>query len=330
MPALDFLPPSCAGSTPLLYWWKRKGEKRVGTSRSKLILMVGVLGISASAILVRFSQAPSGVLAVYRLGWTVLLLLPVVLLRYRAELKRVTRRDVLLCAASGVCLAVHFLAWFESLRLTSVSVSTVLVSTEVIFTALGFALFLRGRIPRLGVAAILLAFGGSAVLALSGGAEAGALSGNLLALAAAVASALYTLIGRVQRGHLSTAVYTFLTYLACFVTLVVLTAGSGTPLVGWGARELFMGLALAVLCTLLGHSLFSWCLKYLSPSYVSAAKLCEPVFSTLAAIPLFHEVPTPLQLIGGVVVLGSVLLYTRAERPETVDKPSSQRIRREE
>ena len=330
MPALDFLPPSCAGSTPLLYWWKRKGEKRVGTSRSKLILMVGVLGISASAILVRFSQAPSGVLAVYRLGWTVLLLLPVVLLRYRAELKRVTRRDVLLCAASGVCLAVHFLAWFESLRLTSVSVSTVLVSTEVIFTALGFALFLRGRIPRLGVAAILLAFGGSAVLALSGGAEAGALSGNLLALAAAVASALYTLIGRVQRGHLSTTVYTFLTYLACFVTLVVLTAGSGTPLVGWGARELFMGLALAVLCTLLGHSLFSWCLKYLSPSYVSAAKLCEPVFSTLAAIPLFHEVPTPLQLIGGVVVLGSVLLYTRAERPETVDKPSSQRIRREE
>ena len=78
-----------------------------------------------------------------------------------------------------------------------------------------------------------------------------------------------------------------------------------------------MGLALAVLCTLLGHSLFSWCLKYLSPSYVSAAKLCEPVFSTLAAVPLFHEVPTPLQLIGGVVVLGSVLLYTRAERPET-------------
>ena len=140
---------------------------------------------------------------------------------------------------------------------------------------------------------------------------------SLLALAAAVASALYTLIGRVQRGHLSTTVYTFLTYLACFVTLVVLTAGSGTPLTGYGVRELFMGLALAVLCTLLGHSLFSWCLKYLSPSYVSAAKLCEPVFSTLAAVPLFHEVPTPLQLVGGVVVLGSVLLYTRAERPET-------------
>ena len=89
--------------------------------------MVGVLGVSASAILVRFSQAPSGVTAAYRLGWTVLLLLPVVLLRCRAELRRVTARDLVLCGASGVLLALHFLTWFESLKRTSVASSTVLV-----------------------------------------------------------------------------------------------------------------------------------------------------------------------------------------------------------
>ena len=197
--------------------------------------MVGVLGVSASAILVRFSQAPSGVTAAYRLGWTVLLLLPVVLLRCRAELRRVTARDLVLCGASGVLLALHFLTWFESLKRTSVASSTVLVSTEVIFTALGFALFLHGKIPRLGVWAILLAFGGSALLALSGGGGAGELSGNLLALAAASAAAVYTLIGRIQRGHLSTTVYTFLTYLACFLTLLLGTAAAGTPLTAAGS-----------------------------------------------------------------------------------------------
>ena len=76
--------------------------------------------------------------------------------------------------------------------------------------------------------AILLAFGGSALLALSGGGGAGGLSGNLLALAAASA-AVYTLIGRIQRGHLSTTVYTFLTYLACFLTLLLGTAAAGRP-----------------------------------------------------------------------------------------------------
>ncbi len=279
----------------------------------KGVLILGVVGVSISAILVRYSQAPSVITAVYRLGWTVLLLLPVVLLRFREELLRVRWRNVLLCTLSGICLALHFLTWFESLKWTGVAVSTVLVSTEVIFTALGFAFFLKGRIPPLGVAAILLAFGGSVVLALAGGVQGSQLYGNLLALSAAVFVALYTLIGRIQRGYLSTTIYTFLTYLACFLTLLLMAVCSGTPLVGYGGREWLIGLGLAVLCTLMGHSLFSWCLKYLSPAYVSAVKLCEPVFSGLLAVPLFGEIPTPVQMLGGVIILGAVLLYTWAE-----------------
>lgn len=53
----------------------------VGRSRAKGILLLGVLGTAVSAILVRYSQAPSLVTATYRLGWTVLLLLPAALLR---------------------------------------------------------------------------------------------------------------------------------------------------------------------------------------------------------------------------------------------------------
>lgn len=278
------------------------------------VLLLGVVGISISAILVRYSQAPSVITAVYRLGWTVLLLLPVVLLKFRKELLQVRGRDILLCTLSGICLALHFLTWFESLKWTGVAVSTVLVSTEVIFTALGFALFLKGKIPPLGVAAIVMAFGGSAVLALAGGGQGSVLYGNILALAAAFFVALYTLIGRIQRGYLSTTIYTFLTYLACFLTLLIMALVSGTPLVGYGGREWLISLGLAVLCTLMGHSLFSWCLKFLSPAYVSAVKLCEPVFSGALAVPLFGEIPTPVQLLGAAIILGAVLLYTCAER----------------
>lgn len=159
-----------------------------------------------------------------------------------------------------------------------------------------------------------MAFAGSAVLALAGGGQNSVLYGNLLALAAAFFVALYTLIGRIQRGYLSTTIYTFLTYLACFLTLLIMALVSGTPLVGYGAREWLIGLGLAVLCTLMGHSLFSWCLKFLSPAYVSAVKLCEPVFSGALAVPLFGEIPTSVQLLGAVIILGAVLLYTWAER----------------
>ena len=64
------------------------------------VLLLGVVGISLSAILVRYSQAPSVITALYRLGWTVLLLLPAVLTRFRRELAQVKLRDGLLCALS--------------------------------------------------------------------------------------------------------------------------------------------------------------------------------------------------------------------------------------
>ena len=44
-----------------------------------LMIVVGVIGISLSAIFVKYSTAPAVVTAAWRLLWTVLLLTPVVL-----------------------------------------------------------------------------------------------------------------------------------------------------------------------------------------------------------------------------------------------------------
>lgn len=281
----------------------------------KIVLYLGVLGTAFSALLVRVSDAPSLAIATLRLGWTILLLAPMTLLRHWEEVRAISRRDVAACALSGMFLAFHFSTWFESLKWTTIASASVLGCTEVIFVALGFALFLKGRIPGLGVAAIALSFGGSVILALQDGGAGGAnlLWGDLLAVACAVCIAVYTLIGRVKRGTMSTTVYTFFTYLSCLVTLLILDGITGTPVTGWPLKEHLIGIGLAVLCTLLGHSLFSWSLKYLSPSYVSAAKLCEPIFSSALAIPLFGEVPAPIQLAGAVIILAGVLLYTLAE-----------------
>ena len=46
-----------------------------------IMLMIGVLGVSVSAILVRLAEAPSAVVATLRLSWTVLLLTPMVFLK---------------------------------------------------------------------------------------------------------------------------------------------------------------------------------------------------------------------------------------------------------
>ena len=283
-----------------------------------IMIVIGVLGISLSSIFVKYSQAPSAVTAAWRLLWTVLFLTPVVLGKgpVRRELRQTPRKLVLLSILSGLFLAIHFVLWFESLQHTSVASSTTIVCTEVIWVCLGFCLFLRGKLSWKAVAAIAVTLLGSVLIAFSDSGDGGQLYGDILALLAAVAVAVYTLIGRVVRKELSTTVYTYMVYSACAAVLVLTCLAQGSSLVAYGLSAPVVGALLAIFSTILGHSIFSWCLRYFSPAFVSASKLCEPVVAAVLAGFLFGELPGWLQIAGGVLILGGVLWYSRIEAKE--------------
>lgn len=281
-----------------------------------ILMIVGVLGISMSAIFVRLSSAPSVVTAAYRLLWTVLLMVPFVLGRResRQELLHVTGKMLLQSGISGILLAIHFWTWFESLQLTSVASSTIIVCTEVIWVALGYCIFMKGRLDARRIVTIAVTLAGSVIMALSDSSQAGnELFGDFLALIAAVAVAAYTLLGRSVRQQASTTTYTFIVYVFSAATLLIIVLIRQLPLFGYGFVSILSGLLLAVFSTLLGHSIFSWCLKYFSPAFVSASKLCEPVIAGVAAAFLFGEIPTGLQILGGVIILAGVVYYSILE-----------------
>lgn len=180
-----------------------------------IMIVVGVLGISLSSIFVKYSTAPSAVTAAYRLLWTVLLMTPVTFgsKEIRTELLSVSRATMLLSCLSGLFLAIHFTLWFESLRHTSVASSTTIVCTEVIWVSLGYALFLKGKLSIKEILSICVTLGGSILIAFADSASGGGhLYGDILSLMAAIAVAVYVLIGRVVRKTASTTVYTYIVY----------------------------------------------------------------------------------------------------------------------
>jgi len=280
-----------------------------------IMILVGILGISLSSIFVKYSQGPSSVTAAWRLLWTVAFLTPVVLGKkaVRREFVSVSPKMAALSCLSGLFLAIHFVLWFESLQHTTVASSTTIVCTEVIWVALGFCLFLKGKLSWKAAAAIAVTLLGSVVIAWSDSGSDLHLKGDILALLAAVAVAVYTLIGRIARETLSTTVYTYLVYSACALALVVTCLAQGQSLLAYGVSPVIVGALLAMFSTLLGHSIFSWCLKYFSPAFVSASKLCEPVVAAALAAMLFGERPGLSVLFGGCLVLGGVLYYSRLE-----------------
>ena len=281
-----------------------------------IMIVVGILGISLSAIFVKYSTAPSAVTAAFRLLWTVLFLTPVVLGKktVRQEFRKIPKKLALLSALSGLFLAIHFVLWFESLNHTSVASSTTIVCTEVIWVCLGFCLVLGGKLSAKALAAIAVTLAGSFLIAYADSGSGSQLYGDILSLLAAIAVAVYTLIGRVVRSKLSTTVYTYMVYTACAIVLVATCLVQGYGLFDYGFSAIVVGALLAIFSTILGHSIFSWCLKYFSPSFVSASKLCEPVAAAAIAAFLFAEIPTIFQIIGGALILGGVCWYSVIER----------------
>lgn len=282
-----------------------------------IMIVVGIFGISLSAIFVRYSAAPSAVTAAWRLLWTVILMTPVVIGKdaIRWELANADKKSALLSACSGVFLAAHFILWFDSLGRTSVASATTLVCTEVIWVSIGYCLFWKGKISPRAAATIGFTLLGSTLIALGDSAAGeGQLKGDLLAVLAAVASAVYMLFGRSAQKKLSTTVYTYLVYSSCAAVLVVLCLVQGNGLLSFGWNPVVIGALLAVFSTILGHTIFSWCLKYFSPSFVSASKLMEPVGAGVLAVFLFGEIPGLLALLGGAMILLGVWYYAKIEQ----------------
>lgn len=278
----------------------------------RLIVLMGGVGISLSAIFVRWADAPSTVLAMYRMLFSALLVAPALLLGHRKELAALSRKELGLCLASGCALGLHFSAYFESLRWTSVAAAVALVDTEVLFVALATVTLFRGKLSRRAWLAIGLAFIGSVAVAMADTAAGGAdaLWGDLLALAGSVCVAVYTMIGSVCRRTVSTTVYTFVVYLTAAVTVLAVNLAAGIPVAGYGAADYGAALGMAVFCTLLGHSLFSWGLKYLPAAFISVVKLMEPVFAALWALLLFREVPGIAVVLGGGLIVAGLVLYS--------------------
>lgn len=278
----------------------------------KLLIILGVVSVSLSALFIRISTAPSMVLVLYRVLIAAGLLLPYVLLRNREELRGLGRKETALCLLSGLFLGLHFTCYFESLRHTSIASSVALVDTEVFFVAFMMLVFFREKISLPAWGGILLTFAGSLLIALSDASGGdNILLGDLIALAGAACMAVYTVIGKACRKKITTTTYTFLVYSSAALTVLAILLCTGIPVTGYEPVNRLTALGMAVFCTLLGHSVFSWGLRYESAAFISTVKLLEPVFAGIFGIILFKEIPQLQVVIGACIVILGVFVYSK-------------------
>ncbi|WP_049923220.1 DMT family transporter [Halopiger djelfimassiliensis] len=289
-------------------------------------LAFAIFAASTSAVLVRWSHAPSSVAAFYRVLFTTAMVAPVAVVRYRDEFARLSRRDLGFAVVAGVALAVHFAAWFESLNHTSVAASVTLVQTQPLFVALGAGLVLGERITRETALGIGVAVVGAAAMSFGDAGRApisdATMYGNALALLGAVTVAGYVLAGRSIRQRVSLFPYVTVVYTACVLVLFAFVGLQGHEYVAYPAREWLLFLGMAVGPGVFGHTVVNWVLKHLESVVVSVSWLGEPVGATILALVFLAEIPDGVTAVGGLVVLAGIYVTT-IERERRHDSKAS-------
>lgn len=279
-----------------------------------VLVVVAVLGVSASGPLMAATAAPALAIAFWRNAAATALLAPVALRRSREEIRALSPRGRRLVVAAGVMLALHFATWVGSLKLTSVAAATALVTTQLVWV-MGIDRLRGVRAPRTALVGAGLSILG--VLVVSGvdlQVSREALAGDLLAIIGGLCAALYLTAGEEVRRELSTTAYTTLCYGVCSVALLGAVVVGGVPLAGFEARDWALIAGVTISAQLLGHSLFNHLLAVLSPALISLLLLLEvPLAALLAAVALGQSPPVGVYA-GLVLVMAGLVVVTTGRR----------------
>lgn len=199
--------------------------------------------LATTPILVRLAQhegLPALTVANLRLLSAVTLLAPFALGGYRAEMRQLTRRELVLIGLGGMAIALFYMFFFSSLAYTSVLISGVLTGTNPLWVALMEIAFLKSRLTRNLWLGLALALAGSALFALAGNGTLDTgdqpLLGGALALVAAVMTAVYYVVGCRVRARVSALPFLWLVLMTGAVMALLIAALTHTALTGYRAQ----------------------------------------------------------------------------------------------
>ena len=285
-----------------------------------IAMFTSIVSVSfASILILSVGSAPPLTIALYRLLFTTLIILPFVLFnkKVKTEMTKISRSNLFMMTIIGFVLAAHFALWITSLTKTSVASSVILVTAHPVLVAPISYYFLKERLSKINAIGITISVVGVIILVLGNYGfytfALDTLEGNILAMLGGVAAGLYILGGRKIRKTVSVLPYALIVYAVGTVTLFIICLLFNAPVHNLSLKDYQIILLMALVSGIFGHTLYNWSLEYIRASVASVFLLGEPIGSSLLAyaIPWINQEPSIYTIIGGGIILLGIYLTAR-------------------
>ena len=296
------------------------GDSRL---RAYAALVLAVGGITWSAIFVRWAGTPGPVSAFYRVLIAAAVLIPwrlAVTPKPRPASAPGARRARWIAVAGGVFFALDLALWNTAVMRTQAAVASLLGNLTPVFVGLLSWVVLARRPHRPFWAGLVLSLIGCSLTIrahLDADIGAGTLAGDALAIAASSFFGAYLLTTERIRTTMDTLTFNTLASAGSVVTLGVICAGLGLPLVGYPPRTWLALAGLGLISQLGAYYALVYALGHLPATVTSVSLLAQVPGTAILAALLLGEPLSASQIAGTAIVLAGIYIVNRMEAPGT-------------
>ncbi|NHZ87152.1 MAG: EamA family transporter [Planctomycetia bacterium] len=273
-----------------------------------LVLIIALFAVSTSSIIARFlPDVSSIVISLWRLVFASVAVWSYSFIKPQNKIKK--QKNIIPFILSGFFLGLHFVCFYQAVKLTSIANATLLGITAPMFTLLIERFVLKRKFKQIVIIGFIVTLVGTIMItglnfSLTNNSEIGKLFG----LAAALCIAIVYLLANKIRTDTSTVSYTRLLYLFAALFLFVIASTNGENIFALNKSDYLRLLALGLIPTILGHSLLYYGIKFTSPTIIASVPLGEPVIASILAWMIFLEKVPIITLAGGILILFGVYI----------------------
>jgi len=233
--------------------------------------------------------------------------LTLVLVSVKQGIKLSQKQDYFFLALMGVILAVHWVAFFQAIQLSTVAIGLLTFSTFPVFVTFLEPIFFRERLDLKDIIVAFVAVIGVALVIEEFEIRNSMTQGAIWGIVSGFTFALLSIMNRKYVKEYPSIVVAF--YQDFIATLVLLPfLFIAVPV--FRLTDIFLLFILGVVFTGLAHTLFIKGLANVKAQKASIIASLEPVYGIVAAILLLGAIPTLRVVIGGVIIIGAAFYAT--------------------
>ena len=249
-------------------------------NQSKIIsfLFIGLLSISASPIVARSLTSSATVISFWRMLLASLILWGYSLFFYQ-HAKALSNKSRLRTFFSGILLGIHFILFYQAVKITTIANATFLGTLAPFFTLIYELFYLQRSYKTSIYIGMLLAFLGTVLILYHDFDISKQYTiGNIYAVLCSLCLSISFIIAEKVRETEGTIEYTRMLYFIAAVSIFIIGVFYTESFIVLDSKEIRGFVFLALIPTILGHNIFYHCLKYTSPKLPSSF---NPTYSSI-------------------------------------------------